>query len=45
MAKTTGKHSASTAASSEAAAGRLSRRPVSSRAEILILTARVNFNP
>jgi hypothetical protein len=40
MLKTTGKYSASTAASLEAAVSRLSRR-----SEILILTARVNFNP
>jgi len=40
MRRTTGKHSASAAASIEAAVSQLSRRT-----EILILTARVNFNP
>jgi hypothetical protein len=40
MQRSTGTYSASTAASHEAAVSRLSRR-----SEILILTARVNFNP
>jgi hypothetical protein len=45
MTNGTGKYSASAAASIEAAVGRLSHRHLSNRTEILILTARVNFNP